>query len=179
VRVAVFGRVGATVPSTRSTAEAITVMVALRRIIRFVRLADRETESAHGLSAAQLFVLASLAASPAGSVAELAARTLTDQSSVSTVVSRLVAKRLIKRTVAAADRRRVELRLTAAGARLVGRSPRVFQVKLIETIDAMPKPRRRALAGALDQLVGALGATDVEPQMFFEDEPKVRRKQKR
>lgn len=151
-------------------------MVALRRIIRFVRLADRETESQHGLSAAQLFVLASLATAPAGSVAELAARALTDQSSVSTVVARLAKKKLIRRTVAAADRRRVELRLTAAGAKLVERSPRVFQVKLIETIDGMSRPRRKALAQALGELVMALGAGDVEPKLFFEDEPAQRKK---
>lgn len=70
--------------------EATTVMNALRRIVRFSRLADREVEAACIISAAQLFVLHVLVDEPAASVSELARRTLTDQSSVSTVVARLV-----------------------------------------------------------------------------------------
>jgi DNA-binding MarR family transcriptional regulator len=62
-------------------------MVSLRKIVRFLRLADRAAEAAVGLSAAQLFVLQTLASQPAASLAEVADRTLTDQSSVSTVVA--------------------------------------------------------------------------------------------
>ena len=99
-------------------------MVALRRIVRYLRLADREAESTTGLSAAQLYVLACLADQPAMSVAELARRTMTDPSSVSTVVDRLVTRRLVRRTRARADARRAELHLTAAGDRIVRAGPR-------------------------------------------------------
>ena len=95
--------------------DATAVMVALRRIVRLLRIADREALSHHGLSAAQLFVLHTLWNEPAASLADLAARTMTDQSSVSTVVAKLVERRLVARTTSATDRRRSELRLTPAG----------------------------------------------------------------
>jgi DNA-binding MarR family transcriptional regulator len=155
-------------------------MVALRRIVRFLRLADRDAEARVGLSAAQLFVLQSLAQRPARSFAELAQRTLTDQSSVSTVVARLVERKLITRRPAADDRRRAELRVTTAGARVVDRAPSVPQMRITEIVRAMPAPRRAELVRSLDRFVTAIGAHDVPPRMLFEDEPaRVRRSRAR
>jgi DNA-binding MarR family transcriptional regulator len=146
---------------------------ALRRIIRFLRLADREAEATYGLTAAQLFVVHALADSPARSLAELAERTLTDQSSVSIVVSRLEAKKLIARTPSKDDRRRVELSLTTAGKKITTGST-VPQPRMIAALEAMPKAKRRQLVESLEALVAALGASELEPLMLFEDEPKKR-----
>lgn len=153
------------------TDEATSVMIALRRIVRFLRLADREVEAACDISAAQLFVLHTLIDEPASSVSELATRTLTDQSSVSTVVARLVERGLVSRTPSRTDRRRAQLRITAAGQRMVKRAPRVPQTLMIQAIRAMPAARRSELARSLDGLAAAIGANEVAPRMLFEDEP--------
>jgi DNA-binding MarR family transcriptional regulator len=155
--------------------DAEAALNALRRIIRFLRLADREAEAAHGLSAAQLFVLHSLADAPARSVAELAQRTLTDQSSVSIVVSRLESRKLLKRTPSREDRRRVEIELTAAGKKVVAHGPHAPQPGIIAAIEAMTPAKRKRLVDALEALVQAIGATEVEPMMLFEDEEPKRR----
>jgi DNA-binding MarR family transcriptional regulator len=145
-------------------------MVSLRRIIRYLRLADREIETSIGLSSAQLFVLTTLADTPAISLAEIAKRALTDQSSVSTVVARLVERGLVARKPSAKDRRRAELRLTPAGHRTLQSAPRAPQVRLIDSIRALPTARRTELVRALEALVEAIGADDVKPRMFFQDE---------
>jgi DNA-binding MarR family transcriptional regulator len=160
--------------------EATSVLVALRRIIRFLRLADRQAEASHGLSAAQLFVLHSLAETPAESLGELALRTLTDQSSVSMVVSRLEAKRLLVRVVSRDDRRRIGIKLTAAGKRVVAASGAdTPQPKMIAAIEAMSLARRRELVRALEGLVSAIGADKIEPLMLFEGEDDVSRRGRR
>ena len=157
-------------------ADATSVMIALRRLVRLLRLADRDAESSHGLSAAQLFVLHTLADAPARSLAELAARTLTDQSSVSTVVAKLVARRLVARKISPDDRRRTELRLTATGEQAVRSAPRVPQVLIADAVRVMTDSRRSELVRSLDHLVAAIGANEVQPRMLFEDEPhRVRR----
>ncbi len=161
-----------------SSSDSAAVLVALRRIVRFLRLADREAETTYGLTAAQLFVLLSLAESPAGSMAELAERTLTDQSSVSIVVSRLENKRLVARKPAPEDRRRVQLKLTPAGKKIAANGPTVPQPKIIEAIDSMPAAKRTEIVRALEHLVRAIGAGDVEPLMLFEDD-EARRTRKR
>jgi DNA-binding MarR family transcriptional regulator len=152
-------------------------MVALRRIVRVLRLADREAESAHGLSAAQLFVLHSLFEAPATSLAELAGRVLTDQSSVSTVVARLVLRGFVARRPGS-DRRRAELRITPAGERVVRTAPRMPQKLIVDAIAGMPQERRREIARSLDYLAAAIGANELAPTMLFEDEKPVRRKHK-
>jgi MarR family transcriptional regulator, lower aerobic nicotinate degradation pathway regulator len=151
--------------------EATAVLNALRRIVRFLRLADREVEAACDVSAAQLFVLHTLVDQPAASISELAQRTLTDQSSVSTVVTRLVERGLVSRTPSRTDRRRSQLRITAAGLRMVQRAPRVPQALMITAIRDMPAARRAELTRALEGLAAIIGANEVAPRMLFEDEP--------
>src|SRR4051812_39046142 len=140
--------------------EATDALVALRRIVRSLRLADREAELACGLSAAQLFVLETLAAEPHISQSELASRTLTDQSSVSTVVAKLVARHLVSRTIAKDDRRRTQLALTAAGTQVLARAPKAPQAKMIASIRAMTAAKRSELVRALERLATILGADE-------------------
>lgn len=123
------------------------------------------------LSAAQLFVLRAVVETSGLSFAELADQTLTDQSSVSTVVARLVERGLVSRRVSATDHRRAELRATAAGHRMVERAPRAPQSRMIAAIRAMPAARRSELVRALGGLATAIGASQVAPRMLFEDEP--------
>lgn len=155
-------------------ADAAAVLDALRRIVRFLRLAERQSESSHGLSAAQLFVLHSLAGSGVRSLGELAERTLTDQSSVSMVVARLVDRKMVVRRPARDDRRRIELVLTARGRAVVARGPNVAQTKIVDAVTAMSAPARRQLITALEGLVRTVGADRVAPRMLFSDEPPPR-----
>jgi DNA-binding MarR family transcriptional regulator len=159
-----------------SARDATAVMVALRRIVRLFRLADREAEAAHGLSAAQMFVLQALWREPAGSLGELAERTMTDQSSVSTVVSKLVARRFVTRRPSSSDRRRTELRLTTQGEHVVRTAPRLPQTMVADVIAAMPAPRRAELVLSLERFASAIGANEMPPSMLFEDEPARRRR---
>ena len=75
--------------------DSARILDAIRRLVRHLRLADRAAQSELGISGAQLFVLFELGKTPALSLNDLAARTRTDQSSVSVVVSRLVDAGLI------------------------------------------------------------------------------------
>ena len=88
---------------------------ALRQIVQALHVASRASERAVGMSTAQLFVLQQIAQAGTCSVGELAALTLTHPSSVSVVVSRLVAQGLVERRDAAEDRRRAELTCTGEG----------------------------------------------------------------
>ena len=77
----------ATAPAApRSTDEVEHVLVAVRRLMRAVRVASAEVERTAGLSAAQLLVLDSAGARPGASIAELATATMTDRSSVAVVI---------------------------------------------------------------------------------------------
>ncbi|HZS37216.1 MAG TPA: MarR family transcriptional regulator [Polyangia bacterium] len=148
----------------------------LRRIVRVLRASSRDAERRLGVSGAQLFVLRALAGERAVSVNTLAARTRTHQSTVSGVVKRLVERRLVHRALAEQDRRRTELRLTAAGESLLARAPKAGQERLIDGLERMARRARAELAAALHGLVRAMGLADEPPGMFFDEEPAAAKK---
>jgi DNA-binding MarR family transcriptional regulator len=140
---------------------------AMRRIMRALRTSARRAEARVGVTGAQLFVLQILEESPGLSMNELAERTVTHQSTVSTVVDRLVRRRLVIRSRSAEDGRRVELRLSPRGKALVGRSPEVAQSRLIQGLRSLPEPEGRELARVLRKLVTTMGAAREPAEMFF------------
>jgi len=146
--------------------ETRAVLDGIRRIVRALHESSRAAEKHIGLSGAQLFVLATLAEFPAMSLNDLAARTHTHQSSVSTVVSRLVDAGLVLRAPSPRDARRLELRLSEKGRRLVVKAPNAAQARLIHAIDHLPAPSRRELAQSLTALTAAMDLTG-QPEMFF------------
>jgi DNA-binding MarR family transcriptional regulator len=147
----------------------VEALDAIRRIIRVLRLSSSETEREFGVSGAQLFVLQQLADGPLGSINELAARTLTHQSSVSVVVRRLVERGLVARRSSPADRRRRELHLTAAGRRLASRAPAPIQVRLIAGLRALQPRELRSLSQLLTQVVERMGASGEPASMIFSE----------
>lgn len=157
------------------------VMDALRRIVRGLRLTARDAERTAGISGAQLFVLQALAEGKAASLNDLAVRTCTDQSSVSVVVSRLVERGLVARTPSELDARRIELSLSAAGRRLVRRSPEPTQARLLAGLQRMGAPELASLRDGLEAIVQVIGASDETAEMFFDDQvsPKRRRPKSR
>jgi DNA-binding MarR family transcriptional regulator len=156
-------------PPDSHDAHVASAVDSIRRILHALRTSAGEAEARAGVTGAQLFVLQSLAEAPAASLNELAARTLTHQSTVSVVVDRLVRRQLVIKRRAQADARRVELRLSARGRALVRRAPQVAQARLIEGLRALPRSEVCELARLLRRLLRAMHATREPAAMFFEE----------
>ncbi len=152
--------------------QVTAIMNALRRVIRAARAAAQRAERGLGISGAQLFVLEQLAHTGAPSLNDLAARTHTHKSSVSVVVSRLVARGLVRRKRSAADRRGIELAITPAGRTVLRRAPESAQARFIAALYRLRPADRAALAGGLDRFTGVLGIRALAPTMLFETEQK-------
>ena len=155
-------------PKKSTQPELSRALNALRRMVRGLRSAAEAVERELNVSAAQLFVLRELAQVPDQSVKDLAAVTMTTHSTVSQVVSQLLAKGLVTRTRDDGDGRRSVLRLTRQGASLVKRSPRVIQADLIKGFGALRAPDRLALANGLERWLDASGLGGVPSSMLFE-----------
>jgi DNA-binding MarR family transcriptional regulator len=99
---------------------------------------------------------------------------LTDQSSVSVVVKRLVDRKLVARRPSTIDGRRVELSLSAAGRRLLQRCPEPTQVRLVAAVRRLDVRELAGLDRGLAALVREMGLGDVEPRMFFDTDSSSR-----
>ena len=146
---------------------AAAVLSGVRRLERGLRLAAREAGRATGISAAQLFCLEKLAEGPAPSIADLAARTLTDRSSVSVVVDRLAESGLVKRSPAPDDRRRTETSITRKGRAVLARAPLSPTAALVRGLERLAPRSVRQLGVTLSALNDELGYTDAT--MLFEE----------
>jgi DNA-binding MarR family transcriptional regulator len=150
--------------------DATVVVESFRRLVRELRSSAHDAQRRAGVSAAQLFVLEQLRDGDGVSLGELAARTLTHPSSVSVVVQRLVDARLVTRTRAPDDARRLQVELTPAARAMLRKSPPSFQERLIEAVSKLPPAKRRALSHGLRTIVESLGLHNHGPaEMFFED----------
>jgi DNA-binding MarR family transcriptional regulator len=105
---------------TRDYAQLAAFRYALRRFLRFSESAAAEV----GLTGQHYQAMLVLRACPDGkrpSINELAAQLLIKHNSAVGLVDRLVAERLVARDTSSADRRKVELRLTARGGALLAK----------------------------------------------------------
>jgi DNA-binding MarR family transcriptional regulator len=148
-----------------SIPEAQAIMDSLRCIVQALRRASIQYE---GFTSAQIFVLRTLGKSQGASINDLAALTHTHQSTASQMVARLEANGLIERRTAPDDRRRVELKLSAAGRDVIRDRDTTPQEQIVEAIAAMSSENRTALAQGLAALTEIAGLGATAPQLFFE-----------
>lgn len=144
------------------------VFNALRKLVRAVRLSSSEVHAALGVSGSQLFVMRQLSERPSLSLGELAKLTHTDHSSVSVVVARLVRRRLVSRKTSTADKRRVELALSAQGKELLKGAPEVLQQRLVRSLKGFTPAQLRTLRGLLELVVRDIGFDPEPAEMFLE-----------
>ncbi|HEY4955446.1 MAG TPA: MarR family winged helix-turn-helix transcriptional regulator [Gemmatimonadaceae bacterium] len=142
-------------------------MDGLRRIVRALRQAEAKARVA-GVPSAQLFVLRQLMNGRDLSIGELSRATLTSQSSVSEVVSRLKAKGLVIRSKASHDNRRAEISLTDAGGAMLKEAPHPFQERLVTALHRLAREDQEALAKGMTAWLRETGISDTPPTMFFE-----------
>ena len=145
------------------------VLDSIRLIVRTLRVSSASTERELGVSVAQLYVLQTLKERDGQSVSELARATLTHQSSVSAVVAKLVARRLVRRSTPAGDRRRSELSLTPRGRALLAGAPEAVQTRLVRALDDLGPADGRRLASLLSRWARSANVAAGLPPLFGEE----------
>jgi DNA-binding MarR family transcriptional regulator len=145
------------------------ILNSFRRMVRFLRVSSRAAEKNLGLSGAQLFVLHTLGAEPGLSINELAERTHTHQSSVSTVVTRLEKQGLVSRVPAPEDRRQARIALTSEGKSRLRRAPETAQERLLGGIARLSTDDQAELARLLESVLQNSGLATEPADLFFED----------
>jgi DNA-binding MarR family transcriptional regulator len=152
-----------------ATADATAIVVGLRRVVRALELYSIDVRRDYGLTAPQLWALKTLAAAGPLHTGDLARALLVHQSSASLLVDRLERRGLLRRTRQKDDRRFVRIDLTERGQALAAQAPEPAQGRLLHGLGAMPVRRVRQIRRAIDDLVAAMEAEDVEARFFFAD----------
>lgn len=160
------------VPASRPSKRGDTTAIVqgLRRIVKALHVYSQDVRNAYGLTGPQLWALKTLQQSAPMSTGRLAAALAVHQSSVSILVDRLDKRGLVRRVRGPADHRVVHLELTNRGATLAADAPEPAQGRLLHGLEAMPPREVRRIRHAVDRLVRAMEATDVNARFFFADQ---------
>lgn len=115
------------------------------------------------MSLAQYRTLVVLASRGPGNLGALAEHLGVNPSTATRSVDRLVAAKLVRRSVSREDRRNVILSVTAAGRGVVDTVTARRQAGLADVLGRMTKVQQRALTEAMDAFADAAGEHHVRP----------------
>lgn len=134
------------------------VLICLRRIIRATDLQSRRLGKQTGLTTPQLVVLRSIRDAPSSTVGAIAIDVSLSQATVTTILNRLQARGLVRRTRGKSDRRRVRLNLTPKGNRILERAPAPLQEEFIERFSALADWEQHTIIASLARIADMMGA---------------------
>lgn len=130
------------------------VLVALRRVIRATDLHSRELVRSSGLTAPQLLLLQTVKAKGEATVGELAQEMSLSQATVTSILDRMEARKLVSRKKSTADRRKVHVTLTTLGKTTIRNAPVPLQESFVEQFRQLQDWEQHMIIAALQREIG-------------------------
>ncbi|CAN5898598.1 hypothetical protein BH11PSE8_BH11PSE8_31450 [soil metagenome] len=139
---------------------AIRALRRFRLIFNTVKTHFQQVEKKAGVGGAQLWALSIVQSAPGVGVGALAAAMDIHQSTASNLVRVLSERGLVVISKQGVDRRKVQLHLLPAGARVLRRAPGPFTGVLPQALAALDARALARLDQSLGELISALGVDD-------------------
>lgn len=138
------------------------MLVALRRVIRAVDVHSRSLVQSHGLTGPQSIILRTVVTAGGLTAGDLARRVSLSQATVTDIVKRLEAKRLLKRTRDEVDRRRVVITATGKGTELYSHAPPLLQETFVRRFGALTDWEQNLLLASMQRIAELMDASDLD-----------------
>lgn len=140
---------------TAPSANSDNVLVSLRRIIQAIDIHSRQLVRKHGITTPQLIILKQIEGKEAITVTQLAKQVSLKQATVTDILNRLERKGLVLREKDTGDRRRVLVKETDTGKRLLEATPSPLQDTFLEKFENLEDWQQSMILTSL-QLLGTL-----------------------
>jgi DNA-binding MarR family transcriptional regulator len=137
---------------------AARVLRQFRQVFNAVKTHFQQVEKTVGMGGAQVWALSVIRETPDIGVGDLARAMDIHQSTASNLVKALVERQLVSVSKDTEDRRAVRLRLLAAGARLLKRSPGPYAGVLPAALSSLDERTLKRLEADLAKLISELHA---------------------
>jgi DNA-binding MarR family transcriptional regulator len=146
-------------PVKTQTSVSDNVLVSLRRIIQAVDLHSRQLARQHGITTPQLIILRQIQDQDAMTVSEIARQVSLKQATVTDILNRLERKGLVLRQKDTSDRRRVLIKETDVGKKMLETAPSPLQDTFLEKFENLEDWKQNMILASL-QLVGTMMVDD-------------------
>lgn len=147
---------------TPSETVELTILQALRRIIRAVDIHSRALASRYGVTGPQLVCLSTLCDSGPMTSAELSRKVFVSASTITGIVDRLERDGLVECKRDETDRRRVLLNPTGDGYKLAHTAPSPMQDQLMKRVRELPQAEQEQISSSLQRVVDLLEARSLD-----------------
>jgi DNA-binding MarR family transcriptional regulator len=137
-------------------------LVALRRILRVTELNARSLAQQSELTTSQLLLLQYVAQQEQALPSAIARAIELKQATITVLLNQLEANGLVTRRRDTEDRRRVWVRLTDAGDKVLERSPDLLQSRFRAGFNRLESWEQSMIITALERIAALLDAKDVE-----------------
>ncbi|MBX3250939.1 MAG: MarR family transcriptional regulator [Myxococcales bacterium] len=141
------------------------ILVSIRRMTRAIDLHSRQLAKVHELTGPQLVCLRAIARSEVTdgiTPTALAKSVSLSQATVTGILDRLEQRGLLRRERSSADKRVVHLRVTPAGAALVGEAPSPLSERFRRQLASLPASEQAVIDRVLRKVVEMMEAGDVD-----------------
>ncbi len=138
------------------------MLIALRRVIRAVDLHSRRLVQSHGLTGPQSLILRETILAGGLTAGELARRVSLSQATVTDIVKRLEARRLLRRTRDTVDRRRVLITATGRGEQLQASAPPLLQETFVLRFQSLADWEQNMLLASVQRIAALMDAGDMD-----------------
>ncbi len=142
--------------------QAEVALVAMRRILKATEANVRELAGESGLTASQLLVLQVLKTRGETLTGDLAKAVDLKQATISILLDKLQGRGLVERRRGETDRRRVWIRITEAGARVLQGAPDLLQETFRTRFRHLADWEQASLVAALLRVVSLLDAEQID-----------------
>ena len=154
-----------------STAMCNMVLVSLRKIIQSIDLHSRFLVKQYGLTGPQLIVLQEIANVGEAPVGKVAKACSLSQATVTGVLERLERRNMVTRRRSKTDRRRVMVKTTEAGDRLLENAPPPMQEHFVDQYNRLQDWEQAMILGSLQRLVTMMDAGRLQAAPFLATGP--------
>lgn len=147
------------------------VLVSLRRILRATSIHSRKLGRSVGITSTQLMVLGAVNAKDGLTASEVARAVSLSQATITSIVSRLEERELLKRARSSVDRRRVHVSLTEAGRSVLAEAPKPLQEEFSLRFEALPRWEQHQLVSSLERVAAMMDAENLDAAPVIAHDP--------
>ena len=144
------------------------VLISLRRIIRAMDLHSKHLVKTTGLTTAQLLLMQTVRDKKEMTIGELASDIHLSQATVTTILDRLEARKLLVREGSREDKRKVHIRLTDEGREIIANAPVPLQAHFIEQFARLEPWEQSLMLSSLQRIAQMMDAGDIDASPILE-----------
>ncbi|WP_093423715.1 MarR family winged helix-turn-helix transcriptional regulator [Tranquillimonas alkanivorans] len=137
-------------------------LIAIRRILRSTELYGRKLAKAAGLTAVQIRVLQIVAETGQATPKDIAKRMGVSQATMSSLIDRLSAKKMVERHQSQRDRRQTNVVITQIGRQAVLEAPDALQQKYVKQFESLEDWEQAMIVASLERVAAMLDAEGID-----------------